>query len=182
MIVNPLRDSCRRHRVLLSFASIVSFLFAGALSAHEQKTAVTRILFNSNTNNIEVMHRFLIHDAEHAAGQIFGVGQDLLQSAESRELFSSYVINRFSLAAEFTSGESSQLELAYVGAEVDGQFLWVYQETSALNEVAAFTMVNMALRDVWPDQSNLVNVEKEGEVFSILFDGGAEVKTLELGS
>jgi hypothetical protein len=41
-------------------------------------------------------------------------------------------------------------------------------------------MVNMTLRDVWPDQSNLVNVEKEGEVYSVVFDSDAEVKRLKI--
>ncbi|MFT6092791.1 MAG: hypothetical protein ACJA2Q_000680 [Pseudohongiellaceae bacterium] len=148
--------------------------------AHEQKTAVTRIVFNPANENIEVMHRFLVHDAEHAAAKVFGVGQNLLESAESRELFSSYVINRFSIEAELASGEVIAIALNYVGAEVDGQFLWVYQETSIIDSIESFTMVNMALRDVWPDQSNLVNVDREGEVYSVLFDGGAQVKRLSL--
>lgn len=182
MIAKILSNLACWRSLFASIAGLCAFLFVGGLSAHEQKTAVTRILFNPNTQHIEVMHRFLVHDAEHAAGQIFGIGQDLLQSEESRELFSSYVINRFSIAAEFDNGESTELNLEYVGAEVDGQFLWVYQETDVLDTVVSFRMVNMALRDVWPDQSNLVNVEKEGEVFSVLFDGGAEVRTLNLGS
>lgn len=182
MTVSLLFACWGRRNSLAVATALLTILFMSSVRAHEQKTAVTRILFNPNTQNIEVMHRFLIHDAEHAAGQIFGIGQDLLESEDSRALFSSYVINRFSIEAQFSSGESVDLELAYIGSEVDGQFLWVYQETSAIDEVASFTMVNMALRDVWPDQSNLVNVEKDGEVFSVLFDGGAEVKTLKLDS
>lgn len=182
MIAKSLLVLLRRRKSFAVITGMLSIMFMGSVWAHEQKTAVTRILFNPNTQNIEVMHRFLIHDAEHAAGQIFGIGQDLLESEDSRALFSSYVINRFSIEALFVSGESLDLDLTYIGAEVDGQFLWVYQETSTIEEVAAFTMVNMALRDVWPDQSNLVNVEKGGEVFSVLFDGGAEVKTLKLDS
>lgn len=168
-----------------NFAPILVSVFTWLLVvpnsfAHEQKTAVTRILFNPASENIEVMHRFLVHDAEHAAGKVFGVGQNLLESAESRELFSSYVINRFSIDAELSTGEAIEMELKYVGAEVDGQFLWVYQETRNIDAIASFTMVNMALRDVWPDQSNLVNVERDGEVYSVLFDAGAEVKYLKI--
>ena len=36
------------------------------LSAHEMKSAITKVLFNQRTGNIEVMHRFYVHDAEHA--------------------------------------------------------------------------------------------------------------------
>lgn len=164
------------------FLTIVSIFWATCVYSHEQKTAVTRILFNPTTNNIEVMHRFLVHDAEHAASQIFGVGQNLLESADSRELFSSYVINRFSMEAELSDGNAVEMALDYIGTEVDGQFLWVYQEVGVIEGIQSFILVNMALRDVWPDQSNLVNVEKDGKIFSVVFDDSSQVKTLDIES
>ena len=156
-------------------------LLGSGASAHQQKNAVTRILFNPNTGNIEVMHRFFVHDAEHAATQIFGERQSLMESEESRELFSSYVINRFSIEAEFAGGGTEELALAFVGSEIDGQFLWVYQEIPQSQSIAAMTIVNLALRDVWPDQSNLVNIERDGRVLSLTFDGSDEVLSIELG-
>ena len=168
-------------RAALRFGGVLLGLLVLSIGeAHQQKNAVTRILFNENTGNIEVMHRFFIHDAEHAAGLIFGERQMLAESRESRELFSSYVINRFSIEASFREGNSEVLGLSYVGEEVDGQFLWVYQEIPAQDDITAFTIVNLTLRDVWLDQSNLVNVEKDGRVFSITFDGSAEVLTVKL--
>ena len=168
-------------RAALRFGGILlGLLVISTGEAHQQKNAVTRILFNENTGNIEVMHRFFIHDAEHAAGLIFGERQMLAESRESRELFSSYVINRFSIEASFREGNSEVLGLSYVGEEVDGQFLWVYQEIPAQDDITAFTIVNLTLRDVWSDQSNLVNIERDGRIYSLTFDGSAEVLTVEL--
>lgn len=148
--------------------------------AHQQKTAVTRILFNASTGNIEVMHRFLLHDAEHAAGVVFGESQDLLESADSRALFSSYVINRFAVEVVDSDGESTTLDLNYVGEEIDGQFLWVYQEAMQVADVSALRVVNLALRDVWPDQVNLVNIEKNGQIYSLSFIDTTESLEIEL--
>ena len=168
-------------RAALRFGGILlGLLVISTGEAHQQKNAVTRILFNENTGNIEVMHRFFIHDAEHAAGLIFGERQMLAESRESRELFSSYVINRFSIEASFREGNSEVLGLSYVGEEVDGQFLWVYQEIPAQDDITAFTIVNLTLRDVWSDQSNLVNIERDGRIYSLTFDGSAEVLTVKL--
>ena len=168
-------------RAALRFGGILlGLLVMSTGEAHQQKNAVTRILFNENTGNIEVMHRFFIHDAEHAAGLIFGERQMLAESRESRELFSSYVINRFSIEASFREGNSEVLGLSYVGEEVDGQFLWVYQEIPAQDDITAFTIVNLTLRDVWSDQSNLVNIERDGRIYSLTFDGSAEVLTVKL--
>jgi hypothetical protein len=164
--------------------ALVSFLlactFPPGASAHQQKTAVTRILFNPNTGNIEVMHRFFVHDAEHAAGLIFGERQALMESAESRALFSSYVINGFAVEAHYEDGSTAELDLTLLGSEIDGQFLWVYQEIPQTEKVVAMTIVNLALRDVWADQSNLVNIERGGRVYSLTFDGSDEVLTIDM--
>ncbi len=172
----------RRHLVtyLLAVSCLSLALAAQPGFAHEQRTAVTRILFNPNTGNIEIMHRFLVHDAEHAANLIFGERQTLMESAESRELFGSYVVNRFALEAAFVDGSSGELALDYVGEEIDGQFLWIYQEIEETKEIQSLTVANTALRDVWPDQANLVNIEKEGQIFSLSFVNSVEVLTSDL--
>ena len=149
-------------------------------TAHQQKTAVTKILFNPNTGNIEVMHRYFLHDAEHGAQLLFGQEMDLQGSTDARELFSNYVVNRFSLAALSADGTEKGLEMAYVGSEIDGQFLWVYQELPQLDDVAGFIVVNSVLHDVWVDQSNLVNVERNGNIFSATFLSGADIQTIQL--
>tara|TARA_B110000858_G_scaffold49124_1_gene56664 strand:+ start:37765 stop:38145 length:381 start_codon:yes stop_codon:yes gene_type:complete len=125
------------------------------------------------------MHRFFIHDAEHAAGVVFGESQNLMESAASRELFSNYVMNRFAVAAEDSQGETIKLNLEYVGEEIDGQYMWVYQETGQLADVNALSVVHLALRDVWPDQANLVNVERDGRIHSLSFADSAESLRVE---
>ncbi len=170
----------RKSQLVLRAGFLLSLVLPSTAMAHEQKTAVTRIFFNPATNNIEVMHRFLVHDAEHAAQQIFGAGQSLLESDQSRELFSSYVMNRFSMEAELSDGESNLLTLDYIGSEIDGQFIWVYQETPIIEGISGFGLVHMALRDVWPDQSNLINVDKQGQTLSVVFDDGAEFNFIRL--
>ena len=169
-----------RNSSCIAMAVLIGILALSVSHAHQQKTAVTRILFNTNTDNIEVIHRFFVHDAEHAATEVFGQRQTLMESAESRELFSNYVMNRFAIEATFANGEHRQLALQYVGEEIDGQFLWVYQEIQQVTDISALTIVNMALRDVWPDQSNLVNIELENKTLSLTFDGAREMLTISL--
>lgn len=161
---------------------LVLFLVLPLASAHQQKTAVTRVLFNPNTNNIEVMHRFFVHDAEHAATLIFGERQTLVESPESRQLFSSYVMNRFAIAITLADGSVEQLPLQYVGEEIDGQFMWVYQEIAVREGIDTMSIINVALRDVWPDQSNLVNIERDGEVYSLTFQGNDEQLSIDFAS
>ena len=62
----------------LRYIAIVILLLAAPLSAHQQKEAITRVLFNPRTGNIEVMHRFLLHDAEHAVKELVDAKADIL--------------------------------------------------------------------------------------------------------
>jgi hypothetical protein len=178
---------------------VAALLVAAPSFAHQQKTAVTRLLFNANSGNLEVMHRLFLHDAEHAASVVFGEKQDLIESADSRALFGSYVVNRFAIA--LADEASTPVELRYLGEEIDGQYLWVYQEAvgfiedfaeqrtgslvdgSSVNgeeRPSALFLVNSVLRDVWPEQANLVNVERAGRIASITFDQGADALLIEL--
>ena len=72
------------------------------------------------------------------------------------------------------------MNLEYVGEEIEGQFLWVYQEAEQLQDLSALSVVHVALRDIWPDQANLVNVEKDGQIYSLSFADSAESLRVEL--
>ena len=168
---------------LLLFAAL-AVVASSPSYAHQQKTAVTRLLFNSNTGSLEIMHRLFLHDAEHAANVVFGAKQDIIQSADSRALFGSYVVNRFAVAFD-DNASLQELAPIYLGEEIDGQYLWVYQEvpdfaTRHIGEALQLRVINSVLRDVWPDQSNLVNVERGGKIESITFSVGADSLQIEV--
>lgn len=156
---------------------LLILLLGGVLpaEAHQQKSAITRLLFNERTGNIEVMHRFLLHDAEHAVREIFGGDADILASKAVRERFAAYVGRRFELRAD-----ERPLKLAAVGSEIDGRFLWIYQETPIPDALTSLSIRHDALRDIWPEQVNLVNVERGRDVRSVNFEGGLGQVDIEL--
>lgn len=159
---------------LTAWSLVITALPAGA---HQQKESITRVLFNSRTGNIEVMHRFYVHDAEHAVKAIFGTDADVLGSEASRKRFSAYVHERFQLRDQ----DGLLLPLTPVGHEIDGRFLWVYAETPMRDDLTSLTLVHDALRELWPDQVNLVNVEQNGDTQSALFAGSKRQVTVRLG-
>jgi hypothetical protein len=164
-----------------SIALLMATLLAAALLAlpalgHQQKEAITRVSFNARTGNIEVMHRFLLHDAEHASAELLGKGADLLASSADRDRFEAYVHERFELLDQ--GGE--RIALTPVGNEIEHQFLWVYAEAPIPEGLTALTISHRALRDVWPDQINLVNVERDKTVRSAVFGEGSDAITIRL--
>lgn len=160
--------------VVLTLSFGLAWLAPGSAEAHQQKAAVTRVLFNSNSGNLEVMHRFLLHDAEHALQQLFDPAADILGSETAREQFADYVVERFALL----DVNGSTLPLQYVGQEIDGGFLWVYQEMALTAEQATamteMSVVHNALRDIWPEQNNLVNIEHGDSLQTLNFNGSIE--------
>ena len=159
-------------------ASLVVLLLLAAPQGwtHQQKEAITRVFFNPRTNNIEVMHRFLLHDAEHAVKQLRNSDADILGSVDDREYFSSYVHSHF----EIRDQDGRRLPLSPVGHEIEDRFLWVYAETAIPEDIESLSLRHDALRDIWPQQVNLVNVERSGNVRSAIFVGASTELTIDL--
>ncbi len=155
---------------------LLATLLAPAALGHQLKAAITTVLFNERTQRIEVMHRFYSHDAEHALKLLSGADADIVDSNDDRLRFGVYVHERFEL-----HGDQGALPLTLRGVELDGDFLWVYAAAPMPDPLpASLTIAHGALRDVWPEQVNTVNVEQAGTVATLTFRGDRRRQRLEL--
>ena len=154
-------------RLLPAIVMMLSVLAGnGQALAHEMKTALTRVLFNTRSGNLEVMHRFYVHDAEHGVKELFDKSADLLNSEQTQQTFSQYVSEHFAL--QTLGGEV--LPLTLLGGQLDGRFFWVYQEMPLPDELKGLRIKQDALQAIWPSQINVVNVEGRGRIQSLTFD------------
>ncbi|MDT8427150.1 MAG: hypothetical protein RQ757_00115 [Pseudomonadales bacterium] len=142
-----------------------AFFFFGPVHAHQQKLAITRLVFNERSGSLEVMHRFYLHDAEHAVRQLFDTTADILATEETRVRFGHYVSELFQLRDE--SGQIIALD--FVGQEIEGNHIWVYQEHSPLENWQALSVRHGALREIWPEQTNMVNIEYKAGIRTLTF-------------
>jgi hypothetical protein len=136
-------------------------------SAHKLKNAFTIVLFNERTHNLEVMHRFYLHDAEEAVWEVIDKKADIIGSEDTQEKFAQYVIKRFGLKDQ--AGQDIKLDL--VGFQNDGGYFWVYQEVKQPVGLTQLQIRNSALRDIWDEQFNVVNIEAFGQVITLSFSG-----------
>lgn len=136
-----------------------------AVLAHQQKAAETTVLFNKNSGQLEVMHRFYLHDTEHAVQKLFDKNADILKLEKTKKQFAEYVAKQFLLHTL----TDHKLPLTDIGYEVDGKFFWVYQETRIPENLRGVKLYNGALRDLWPTQINMVNIEGKGKVKTLYF-------------
>lgn len=145
---------------------LFTLLIACTAQAHQMKTAITRVVFSDQTQNVEIMHRFYVHDAEHALSELLGKQVYLSENKEAQAQFARYITAHFRMGVT----EGTSLPLTTVGEEVDGKFIWVYQEVPRPDNVSELWFAFDALQERWPDQVNQINVEGLGKVRSLIFD------------
>ena len=146
------------------------------LSAHEMKSAITKVLFNQRTGNIEIMHRFYVHDAEHAVKKLLDKSADLLAKQSTRDSFALYVSSHFQL-----KNDQQDLKLSLVGNELDGRFFWVYQEVAIPKQLKQLQLRHDSLQSLWQDQVNVVNIEGRGKVKTLKFTPSQQWQQVQLG-
>lgn len=162
-------------RISIGVACVALLCIATQAFAHQSKAALTTILFNPRTENIEVMHRFNLHDAEHAVKQVLDKKADIVRSEQTQQQFSAYVTEHFAMLGE----DGQDLELTTVGHEVEGKHFWIYQETRQPAELQGLTIQHNALRELWPTQTNTINIEGIGDLKTLTFTDNVELLSVE---
>lgn len=147
--------------VLISFI----LLFANSAHAHKIKTAFSILLFNERTGNLEAVHRFYLHDAEEAVWALFDKNADIIGSEKTQATFSNYVTTKFALKNQ----NGDDIKMNTLGFQNEGGYFWIYQETPMPKDLTTLYIKQDALKDVWPEQFNVVNVEGLQQVYSLSF-------------
>ncbi|MEC4087906.1 DUF6702 family protein [Pseudoalteromonas rubra] len=145
----------------------LALIWANTATAHQIKAAMTTVLVDSGNEQIELMHRFYLHDTEHAVEDLFGEDADLFQNQSDRARFAEYVHDTVELKDE--AGQAIPLTL-YNGS-IDGQFFWVIQRAPMPAKLSRLQMRHDTLRDIWPTQVNMVNFKTQHAVQTLHFNG-----------
>jgi hypothetical protein len=163
--------------LLIALALLMAPIAGGhSALAHQQKIAISTIALNPRSGTIEIAHQVPVHDAEHALLAQGAKNPDIIGSEASREAFARYVTRRFLLEVDGTVADP-----AYVGSEITGGSLWVYQEVPGKAAGGAALRFNsQILTDVWARQENRVNIGGGTNVSTFIFKAGAVPRTAQL--
>lgn len=155
-------------RLVLLAALMLAPMPPAPLLAHQQKFTISTVALNPRTGMIEVAHQVPVHDAEHALRMQGADNPDIIASDTSREAFARYVTRRFLLTVN-----GALVTPDYVGSEIVGGSLWIYQEAPTPPEENARIRVNsQILTDVWARQENRVNIGGGTQVTTFVFKSG----------
>lgn len=165
------------YRKIISAMFLFSLLVLGSQAqAHRLKTVLTTIELNANTGMLEVVHRSYAHDVEHTlGGSLRNSGG--LESIEGQARVAVELSESFTLWGE----GGATINLVLVGAELENEFFYIYQEVPMTEMPGSFQIRNELLLDYWPDMTNYVNVQFKGGVQTLIFsnkNGIQEINSL----
>ncbi len=141
---------------------ILSLLFSGLAAlptyAHRVGVPITTIEWNDRSDRWEIIHRLSAHDIEDA----FGPGTDLgeLSQLAFSQTMAEYVQSKFDILAF--------MSLRFVGAEIDGDTVWVYYELIGRDQFVILR--SQLLLETEVTASALVNIETSQGLQSFTFD------------
>ena len=147
----------------IGLAASLALAAAPSAWAHRIHSALTEVRPNENTGELEIAHRVFFHDLEVALIES-GMDDDTPPLGETwLSAAGSYAQDRFDIDV---AGASLQLD--YVGAEIDGQFAWIYFVAPMPDEYDSVSIDNRLLIDAFPDQANMTNVIRGSVVRTVL--------------
>jgi len=139
--------------------------------AHRAQTVLTTVMWNAGAMTLDVMHRLHAHDAELCLAQKNGGAQIDISVLQSQAQLMMYVEGAFGL----TDGGKA-LALSPLGLELQGEAVLLYQECRLAEPPRDLAIDHRILRDVFENQTNLVNVRLGQRTRTLLFSGGDGVK------
>ena len=137
---------------------------AGAAWAHREHAGLTEVSVNPNTGEMEVTHRLYVHDLMEALGRDDRETEVFVASPEGLAEIGDYAGRLFRLG----EGDGRLIAMDYVGAEVEGEFVWIYFASDAPAHEAGFLVDNDLLSDHLDDQVMLTNLRFDSRVRTVL--------------
>ncbi|WP_206486483.1 DUF6702 family protein [Thalassotalea sp. G2M2-11] len=140
--------------------------------AHRYFFGLTELSVNPNHQTLEVIHQFTAHDIENAIAEI----KQENFSPEHKH-YDSYIRNYFNQHFKLLMNNEN-IELDWVGLEVNQGKIYVFQEAVFKNNLAGLVVKNDLLVDTYTKQVNTVNYQDSVINGSLTFTGSKKVATI----
>ncbi len=141
------------------------FLSLYLLLLHPLHLSVADIKYNPEAKSLEITQRLFVDDLEDALRHFSGDKVDVLNPpnpARIKELIGQYTQQNFQLQL---NGKPKPAQ--YLGYEIEGEAVWVYMEVADARNIKSIGVRNTLFFEMFDDQVNLINVDKDGEIRSL---------------
>lgn len=141
------------------FLTLHLFLF------HPLHLSVSDVVYKPESKSLEITQRLFSDDLEDALRTFSGRKVDVLNPPDPERLsalIGDYLLENFRLQLN-----GKPVQPNYLGYEIEGEAVWVYLEVPGVRRVREIGIQNTAFFELFDDQVNLINVEKDGEIRSL---------------
>jgi len=146
----------------------VLFLFLGVFfsNAHPFYVSICQIDFNEQNQSLEISVKIFVDDL------IVGLseeGHNKLYIGETREdaHTDEYIYDYLKKSIRLKVNDKD-VEAAFVGKELETDVVWTYMEIGNIADLKNIEVDCNLLTDVFSDQSNIIQVNKNGEIKNLL--------------
>lgn len=137
--------------------------------AHKLQYSTSELIYRVDDQRLEVIHSIHLDDAIVLLAQLGDLGGTM--SLETRARIMLYVEDRF-----FVSSGEQQISLEPVGAQIEGDALWIYQEATLERPLVNLVVRTTLMHDVFEEQKNQINLIVGDEVRSLELSRDEPVK------
>lgn len=152
---------------------IVSFIVPVGANAHRMDSALSTINIGEN-GAVEITHRLFAHDIEHQF-ELNSIGMDYFETPNGQRQIETYLRQVFI----FNNAQNQPIALGFVGAQIEGDLLYVYFE-GQIGTVSEFQIDSNILNQFSAAQTNFVNIHKGDTIKTIVFSGGQGLTSINI--
>lgn len=145
--------------MLLLIFSLISYF-------HSFHVSVTEIKYKDEEKVIQISTRIFLDDLEVALRSYSGNEKLDISDPENFDSVNNHLKSYVKEKFQLQNAKGKNMEIAYLGAEVDGDAMWCYLEVLKVKKLTAITVRNKLLHEVWQDQENLVHFRAFDQVQS----------------
>ncbi len=145
------------------------FVFTAVSSnAHPFYVSIFQIDYNSENKSLEISVKIFADDLlfaleKNGEKNIF-LGEEKERS-DTDDLIYSYIISKFGLTV---NGEKRIPN--FIGKEMEADVVWTYLEIENINELIAIDVSCNLLTEIYPTQSNIIQVNNGKEIKNLLLN------------
>lgn len=149
--------------LLLSFV----FLFSSFTTLmHKYYLSVSDIEYKSDSESLQIITRVFIDDFQEVLNKRYSQSADFTKEngvADNKHLIEKYLTGKLILKTD-----NKPVTLKYLGGEIEGDQLVLYIEGIDVQSFRKILVTNLILTDLYSDQKNVVHIQVDGQLESLL--------------
>ena len=150
------------------------------LSLHPFHVSVCEVNYDVKTNALQITQKVFVDDLEQALF-INPADKFDIDNKANKTKFDA-ILKKYFEENIYVTVNNQSIKVNYLGHEFDDASLWCYLEVGQVTSLHSVKLTNRILFEKFSDQSNIVHIEKDGNVKSFRLTENDDTATVSYDS